>query len=214
MIRYLLFDAANTLMHKPSLWGSISSVLTSHGYIVEQDKLMYNHKLLSESIIFPDRTNSDFYSSFNAELLMSLGILPTPQLLKDLFEKCSYLPWEIFEDVQALHSIDLPMAILSNFHTSLDDIIGKATDVKFKEIISSEREGVRKPDIEFYKIAIQKLGVNAGEILYIGDSLKLDYEPATKTGMQALIIDRINFYPDLPYIIKSFGSIQSHINLI
>jgi putative hydrolase of the HAD superfamily len=214
MINYLLFDAANTLIHKPMLWDSILDVLLKEGFVIDKKKLIYNHKLLSETINFPDRTNEDFYLEFNRELLQSLGIIGTPELLSLLFEKCSYLPWEKFDDTMILNTLELPMAILSNFNVSLSKLIAEKVDVKFNEIISSEKEGIRKPNIDFYKLAIDKLGIKASEILYIGDSLKLDYMPARSAGMHALIIDRVNFYPTLKYVIHDFSSIKHHIKLI
>lgn len=214
MIKYLLFDAANTLIHKPILWDAISDVLTKNKYVVDKNKLIYNHKFLSETIIFPDRTNSEFYKEFNCELLHSLGIVTTSELLEELFEKCSYLPWESFDDIIALQDIQLPMSILSNFNNSLKTIIEDNVKIKINEIISSENEGIRKPNVDFYKLAINKLGADANEILYIGDSLKLDYIPATSVGMHAVIIDRVGFYPNLPYVITNFGSLKAYISLI
>lgn len=211
-IKHILFDAANTLIHKPQLWQKIQEVLTEFDYIITDEKLMYNHKLISELINFPDRTNKDFYYHFNSELLLSLGVKPNEKILNLLFEKCSYLPWESFNDCSELKSISLPKSILSNFNSTLANTVEEKIDVKFNTIINSEIEGIRKPNIEFYKLAISKLNCNANDILYIGDSLKLDYSPAKEVGMNCLIIDRINFYPKLNYIINNFSEIKFLIN--
>ena len=118
-IQYLLFDVSGTLLHKPSLYAIILDVLAKRGHNVSLQELKLKHKMLSEIIHFPDKTDSKFYRIFNAELLYSLGILPTESLLDELFSSCSYLPWERFEDTDVLSQIALPMGILSNFNTSL-----------------------------------------------------------------------------------------------
>ncbi|MES2837189.1 MAG: HAD-IA family hydrolase [Bacteroidota bacterium] len=210
-IKHLLFDAANTLIHKPQLWIKIQEVLKESGYNITDEKLMYNHKLISELINFPDRTNKDFYHHFNSELLLSLGINPNDKMLNLLFEKCSYLPWESFADCGELKSIDLPKSILSNFNSTLSNTISEKVNLQFNTIINSEIEGVRKPNIEFYNLAVSKLNCAANEILYIGDSLNLDYCPAKEVGMNSLVIDRINFFPKHDFIINSFSEIKTHL---
>ena len=103
-IKYILFDAANTVIHKPVLWPSMQAVLLKYGYTVPEEKLKLHHKLLSEVVNFPDRTSKEFYLYFNAELLMSLGIIPSEEILNDLFAACSYLPWERFNDTEWLNT--------------------------------------------------------------------------------------------------------------
>ena len=90
--KYVLFDVAGTLLHKPSFFDKILSILKNKGYKISKDDLIFKHKLLSETIKFPDRTNEEFYNIFNSELLYSLGILPDNGLLNEIFTNCSYLP--------------------------------------------------------------------------------------------------------------------------
>ena len=56
-IQYVLFDVSGTLLHKPSLYNVILSVLAKSGHNVSLYELKLKHKLLSESIHFPDKTN-------------------------------------------------------------------------------------------------------------------------------------------------------------
>jgi len=193
--RYILFDAANTLIHKPLLWERFHGQLKKYGFDVPLELLKKNHKLLSESIAFPDRTSDDFYRKFNSEVLFSLGIIPTTQMLQDIFESCSYLKWEQFDDTDVLKSLTLPLGVLSNFNSGLEDQVGKIFGGIFSNIIGSENHGVAKPDPRFYELALSKTGFKAEEILYVGDSVKLDMEPAQKLGFRAILIDRDNNFP-------------------
>jgi FMN phosphatase YigB (HAD superfamily) len=50
------------------------------------------------------------------------------------------------------------------------------------------------------------------EILYVGDSIKLDMEPASATGMNAVLIDRLNAFPGYRGIrINSFAELKTVI---
>jgi putative hydrolase of the HAD superfamily len=210
-MKYLLLDVAGTLLHKPSLFIKIQGVLTGYGHIIDLSKIKYNHKLLSETIRFPDRTSKEFYTEFNKELFYSLGIIPTGKLLDEIFNTCSYLPWERFDDTEALQGVNIPIGILSNFNSSLKDQLGQLFGPVFSDIFVSEELGVAKPSMEFYQRALDKIGIDAKDILYIGDSFKLDMEPAMKLGIKSYVIDRDNFYPNSPNTITSLFDIEDLI---
>jgi FMN phosphatase YigB (HAD superfamily) len=209
----LLFDAANTLIHKPLVFKKMIDVFTKQNYIVDYNVLIYHHKLISELIIFPDVTSKEFYKDFNAELLYSLGIIPTLELLTLLHQECSYMPWEKFDDASALDEIKIPKYVLSNFNTSLNTIIEQLYPNVFEKIISSEEQGLRKPNEEFYLRAIELLNIkNANEILYVGDSLKLDIEPANTVGMNAILLDRMGYYSTYKKRVRSLNELITTYN--
>ena len=208
-IKYILFDAANTLIHKPILWTKLSDVFLEFGYKVNAEELKLKHKLLSEFIKFPDVTSEGFYNQFNKELLNSLGIIDTPELLEKVFSNCKYLPWKAFSDTIYLENEKrLSLGVISNFNTGLTKLLAsELPNVIFKDIIISEAEGVAKPSLDFYKIALNRIGLKPNEILYIGDSLKLDVIPAKSLGFQVKLIDRENTYPSSIYSISSLKDI-------
>jgi putative hydrolase of the HAD superfamily len=205
----LAFDAANTLIYKPTLFTKITEVLNGNGYQIDNIVLQKNHKLISEIINFPDKTSEDFYIQFNQELLYSLGIIPNSTLLKEIYWACKFLPWQPFEDIKELYNIPGRKFILSNFHNGLNKIILDFFPDLFEQIIISEEEKYRKPDELFYQTFIRKIDVSSDEILYIGDSLKLDIEPALNVGMNAVLIDRNNQYSNMPNKISSFREIKN-----
>jgi HAD superfamily hydrolase (TIGR01509 family) len=210
-MKYLLLDVAGTLLHKPALFIKIQEVLTNRGHIVDLNKIKYNHKLLSETITFPDRTSKEFYTDFNAKLIYSLGIIPTNELLEEIFSTCSCLPWEKFDDTEYLREVNIPIGILSNFNSSLKDQLSLLFGPVFSDIFVSEEFGVAKPSVDFYQRALDKINVDPKHILFIGDSFKLDLEPAMKLGIKSYVIDRDNFYPNNPNIIRSLFDIKDLI---
>jgi len=209
---YILFDVAGTLLYKPSFFDKILVILKANGYKITKEEFIFKHKLLSETIKFPDRTDKDFYNFFNEELLYSLGVLPNNILLDKIFATCSYLPWEKFEDTQVLEKIKQPIGIISNFNNTLRSKLDESFNINFCNIIVSEEIGISKPDLEFYKRALEIIDVDPKKILYIGDSVKLDLHPATLCGINTLVIDRDDFYPSLETKISNLEHIIEYIN--
>jgi len=212
-MKYLLLDVAGTILHKPDLFDKINETLNDYGYLVPTDRLKYNHKMLSEAIKFPDRTDVGFYANFNSELLYSLGIVPSNELLDAIFQSCSYLPWEKFEDAKVLTELEIPMGIISNFNSSLKEKLDQYFGLIFSDIFVSEEIGIAKPSTEFYRKALDRININPKDILYIGDSFKLDLEPALELGMNSYIIDRDNFYPKNVNTIQSLSELKKMIEL-
>jgi FMN phosphatase YigB (HAD superfamily) len=210
-IKYVFFDVAGTLLHKPTFYEIVLEILKLNGHQIEMFDLKLKHKIASEIIQFPDRTSRDFYQDFNEKLLYSLGIIPTEKLLEEIFSKCSYLPWEKFEDTKMLSEINIPIGIISNFNATLKEKINVFFGSVFKDIFVSEELGVSKPNIEFYKRAIEKVNLFPENILYIGDSLRLDIKPAASLGIKTLLIDRDDFYPNSEYAIQNLDQILKHI---
>ena len=207
----ILFDAANTLIHKPKFFEKFYKVLQTEDYDVDIYDLKRNHKILSESIVFPDNTSKDFYQKFNAELLYSLGIIPNDQLHQKIYESCSNLPWEVFEDVRGLQFLKQEKIVVSNFRAGLNEILNDLCPNLFSNVFASENFSFRKPDIEFYTEVLEYINVPASEIVYVGDSLKLDIEPARKLGVKAYLIDREYYYPSFVDRIETMDEL---INLV
>lgn len=211
MIKYILFDVAGTLLYKPTILANIQKVLASAGYNIDGRELALKHKLLSEIIHFPDKTDKGFYSYFNAELLFSLGIIPNDKLLTDIFDNCSYVHWEKFEDTIILNTIDVPIGIISNFNGSLQAKLNTFFGDIFTDIFVSEKMGMAKPQLEFYERAIHHINIKPENILYIGDSIKLDIKPAQELGIKTLLIDRNSFFPLHKNRIQTLEEIKNYI---
>lgn len=212
MIKYILFDAANTLIHKPDLWKRMGEALKKHGFEINLEDLKLKHKILSEIIKFPDVTSESFYNEFNTRLLNSLGIIETKSLLFDIFQNCKNLPWKAFKDTTYINKFNCQIGVLSNFNSQLNAILkDELPNIEFKHVFISEEEKVAKPNLSFFEIAIKKIGIPPNNILYIGDSLKLDVIPALMIGMKVHLIDRDGVYKSSKYYLESFENIK--INL-
>lgn len=64
----------------------------------------------------------------------------------------------------------------------------KALEIEeyFQTIVVSEWEGVKKPDLEIFKRAIEKLNVSPFQCVFVGDHPHNDIEASQKIGMKAI----------------------------
>lgn len=195
-ISFTFFDVANTLLKKPEVGETIQRVLEKHRIFVPLDQIKFAHHIATEMVVFPDRTSRDFYGQFNRSFLRALGVLPNDALVDDIFTALRGQTWVPFDDVHALADWPTPMGILSNWDTSLETTILASIEVsKFHPIIGSQSSRVAKPDPLFFQQGLDAVGLPASQVLMVGDSIRLDIEPALKLGLHTVLIDRENRMP-------------------
>lgn len=205
-IRAVFFDVAHTLLEKPAVMPALHGALVNHGIHVPMRELLTRHRQLMEAIVFPDRTSRDFYVDFNAALVRSLGAVPTPALLDEMFTSCCYRPWAPYADVGAIDRLALPRGVLSNWDTSLAEKLDALLGVSFEWILGSEEQRVRKPDEAFFQLMPACTGMAPEQIAFVGDSMRLDIEPALRMGFRAILLDRDNLFPYSP--LARVGSLE------
>ena len=97
-----------------------------------------------------------------------------------------------------LESSGLVLAIVSNFEAWLEDLLGLlGVRDRFPVRVISGREGVEKPDPRIFELALERLGLDAADAMYVGDNPEFDVEPATALGMTAVLLDRRERFPDM-----------------
>lgn len=67
-------------------------------------------------------------------------------------------------------------------------LINSGTQDDYDEIIISEELGVAKPNAEFFRIALERLGAQKEECLIIGDSLTSDIQGGVNSGIDTLYL--------------------------
>lgn len=95
-------------------------------------------------------------------------------------------------DVLAYLSEKYHLHILTNGFEEVQHIKLERSGIKsfFREVITSERAGYKKPDKRMFSFAMGLAGANAEETLMIGDSLEIDIAGARECG-----IDQVFFNP-------------------
>lgn len=96
--------------------------------------------------------------------------------------------------LRAIRSAGLPLALLTNnFVTGDSTTTGPREDVAealslFDHVIESSREGVRKPDPAAYQLVLDRLGVEAGAVVFL-DDLGINLKPARALGMTTIKVE-------------------------
>jgi len=81
------------------------------------------------------------------------------------------------------------LGIISNFSGNLEIILKEFQMLDlFSFVLDSYHQKVTKPDAKIFKTAIEKTGVGAEQICYMGDNPTCDMIPAKKLGMRTIYI--------------------------
>ena len=112
--------------------------------------------------------------------------------------------WSTFPDVDAclkgLKRRGFSLAVVSNWDATLENLFRRMGLLPyFDEIIASATVGCRKPSKAIFDIALERMGVSAGQTVHVGDLPEADGDGATGAGIRPVIIDRKGVHTDCPY---------------
>lgn len=93
--------------------------------------------------------------------------------------------------LSALADRGLNLGIASNFDARLEPIVSALphlVNLRDRCVISS-LVGWRKPAAEFFREVVRQAGCEPGEVLFVGDDLRNDYQGASAAGLRAVLFD-------------------------
>jgi REG-2-like HAD superfamily hydrolase len=206
-LRAVLFDVGETLVHPaPSFPELFSVVVAAEGHarspeaVIDASRAVFHR--FSEAArdvelwtTSPERS-ARFWKSVYERMLGELDI-PDDGRLADVLYATFTDPanYELFDDVEPaldeLEAAGLVLAIVSNFEAWLEDLLGRlGVRDRFGVRVISGREGVEKPDLRIFELALERLSIEAADAMYVGDNPEFDVVPAATLGMTPVLIDR------------------------
>lgn len=84
------------------------------------------------------------------------------------------------------------LAVVSNTHSPTlvgDHLDALGVSDLFDAVVLSVEIGRRKPHPAIYRTALDRLGIDAGAALFVGDTYAADYQGPRQLGIRALLID-------------------------
>lgn len=176
-------------------------------------------------------TKNDFNSTI---LLRSLGRRKGIRLDEEQWRHFAWLWYEplskiariepgITETLATLERMGLKLGILSNTFVGAESLEKHLEQIGilhfFPVRLYSYEFGFRKPDARIFRIAAERIGEAVENIMYVGDRIDKDIEPALKIGMHAVLKDactnegktppngahRITTISELPALIESIN---------
>ena len=213
-LRAVLFDVGETLVHPaPSFPELFSAVVGVEGHrrspdaVIDASRAVFHR--FSEAArdvelwtTSPERS-ARFWKSVYDRMLAQLEI-PDDGHLADVLYATFTDPanYELFDDVEQtldeLEAAGLVLAIVSNFEAWLEELLERlGVRDRFGVRVISGVEGIEKPDLRIFQLALERLSLDPADAMYVGDNPEFDVTPAGALGMTPVLIDRRDRYPDV-----------------
>ena len=200
MIKGIIFDYGGTLDSRGVHWSEVLwQGYQQAGVPIDKETFRTAYvegerALARERIILPQ---DDFHTLLLKKVALELSFLPDPiddatrdRWVEEIASYCDNAARACINEarpmLEELHE-RYPMMLVSNFYGNIDEVL-RAYGIRhlFKGIIESAVVGVRKPNPTLFKLGVDALEMEPGEVLVVGDSLRKDIEPAEHLGCQAL----------------------------
>ncbi len=100
------------------------------------------------------------------------------------------------EALERLRGAGFKLAVVSNSEGTIEQML---VEIGLRELVAtvvdSSVVGFTKPDPRIFAVALERLGVEAGAALMVGDSPSADVDGAHAAGIRAALLDPYDFYP-------------------
>jgi putative hydrolase of the HAD superfamily len=204
-LKAVLFDLGLTLIRTASFPEIYRQILTRFGVIASLDDIARAQEATeseADTSTYDEKRREEFWTNYNVSLLKKLGITNNVVFLAtqidELWWECSHV--QIFSDVEPtlsqLKARGLKLGLVSNgFKKDLAHILGELGLEKwFDVIVCIESCNCAKPNKKIFLYALDRLGVEPHEAVFVGDSVEQDYEGAFNVGIRPFLLDREGKY--------------------
>jgi putative hydrolase of the HAD superfamily len=122
--------------------------------------------------------------------------------------------------LQCLYDADLKLGVVSNSDGHAEEAlvrnkicqVGSGEGVPVLTIVDSAVVGVEKPDPAIFDFAIPALGKDPSDVVYVGDSVKLDVRSARAAGMTPLHVDPYGLCQAMDHAhVGGVGEVITHV---
>jgi putative hydrolase of the HAD superfamily len=162
--------------------------------------------LLRQAYVYAERTlgknpiinpQFTFYKTLKTKLSLQTNFLRengcsfTDVQSKQILDSCYSVVTTNINKVarQELESLSerCPLVLVTNFYGNMNSVLKEfGIDRYFAGIVESAVEGVRKPNPDIFRLAVNRLGVLPADAVMIGDSLSKDIIPAMEVGCKTI----------------------------
>jgi HAD superfamily hydrolase (TIGR01549 family) len=115
--------------------------------------------------------------------------------------------------LERLRAAGLRLAAVSNANGTVRVLFDRLGFTPFFEVVLDSRvEGVEKPDPGIFRLALERLGEEAGAALHAGDFYHVDVLGARAAGIRPVLVDEAGLYPevDCPRV-RSLAELGAHL---
>jgi 2-haloalkanoic acid dehalogenase type II len=200
-LKAVLFDLGLTLTKTAPFPEIYRRILARFGVTVSIDDIVHAQKATESEFDVADydeNRRKEFWTNYNVSLLEKLGVKEKRVFLAaqidELWWECSHL--QVYPDVEPtlsqLRAKGLKLGLVSNgFKKDLKHVLGELGLKKwFDVVVCIDSCNCAKPNKEIFLYALDELGVEPHEAVFVGDSVLYDYKGALNVGIKSYLIDR------------------------
>jgi putative hydrolase of the HAD superfamily len=217
----VLFDLGGTLIETESPPTVFKRILTECGHEIPLERLARLHASQNEMMDNDELAlkGIDYWVKWNTKLLTDAGVKGNVETLARKIDKewFDYAGLRTYPDtlplLKKLKTLKIKTGIVTNglkrdYQAILDKL--NLTDY-FNVVVGVDDCKKAKPHKEIFQFALAKINVNPNEALFIGDSVKYDYQGAKNAGIKPLLISRNGKAPENIETITSLNDVLKHL---
>jgi len=203
-MKAVIFDVGNTLLWLDHPF--IIGVLREHGIETDEDALLaaqYGAKLLLDELVRTGRAGDDAsrVKVFLGEVFRQLGVSDDalPAIAERLHARhAEHNLWCVVrerteETLGELRRRGYRLAIISNADGRVQALLdGLGLLRHFEFVIDSGTVGVEKPDPRIFHMALERMGIEPHDAVYVGDVYEIDVAGARAAGLRAVLLDPLS----------------------
>jgi HAD superfamily hydrolase (TIGR01549 family) len=146
----------------------------------------------------------NFYIEYITRIIGGADVQINGEAALKILSKIRQYKWEfkVYDDalptLKTLKERGLIIGLISNVAQDMEATytkLGLQPYLNFK--VTLAEVGYDKPRPEIFLAALKKAAVKPGEALYVGDQYQIDVIGARGVGINALLIDRNDYFPDI-----------------
>ena len=209
----ILLDAGGTLIDvTPSRETVFSDVLSRYGKNIESERIApllakADGVFDSEFAKQDGKNEGTLWAKYDHFILDELGFRgDRGNLAKDLSAAWDEImprveSWVSYPETESVLEILKERGFKLGVVSNATDLVRRVFDnlgltKYFDFLVISDEVGVRKPSPRIFHLATEMAGTSPSRSLYVGDKLATDVAGAKRAGMNAVLVDRINAFPD------------------
>lgn len=220
-VKAVLFDLGGTLIKTADIPEIFKRILENYGVNVPIDEIREAHRGVEESEVVEGMLEGgqDFWIGWNLKVLEEVGLQADRDFLA---KKIDELWWEyadleiypeVMETLAQLRAKGVKTGVITNgLKRDYEQILDKLKLTNFFDVVVGiDTLNKAKPDKEIFLHAVDMLGVRPKQAVFIGDSVRYDYEGAKKAGLKPLLIDRQGQAPENVETIRSLTEVLPYV---
>ena len=201
VFKAVLFDLGLSLIHTASFSEIYRRILARFDVTVSVDAIVSAQNQTEKEFdlsTYDENRRKEFWTDYNVSLLNKLGVTENTVFLAAQIDDLwwAYSCVQVYPDVEptlsGLKAKGLKLGLVSNgFQRDLNYVFGELELEKwFDTIVCIDSCNCAKPDKRIFLHALEKLGIEPHEAIFVGDSVLQDYEGALGVGIKPYLIDR------------------------